>query len=112
MEVKVREDKNKAILEVVGELDFSNIEYLRQEIMRQQAKNLEIDLSKLKFMDSSGAGLLLTQARELSLKGRTLQITHIPEEIRESLELIGFFQVMATLTPGQKNARAGGPFDG
>lgn len=60
---------------------------------------LEVNLSDLTFLDSSGVGALLNGARELASQGRTLKVTNIPGEIRESMELIGFFQVMDALFP-------------
>ncbi|MDI6711268.1 MAG: STAS domain-containing protein [Bacillota bacterium] len=97
MEIRVRQKKGMAVLEVEGELDFSNVEQLRQEIQRRPEEVVEIDLHGLRFIDSSGAGMLLSQARELYRQGRTLRIVRIPDLIREDLEVIGFFRVLEVL---------------
>ncbi|ADL08285.1 anti-anti-sigma factor [Thermosediminibacter oceani DSM 16646] len=97
MEIRVRQQKGMAILEVEGELDFSNVDQLQQEIQRRPEGVVEIDLQGLRFIDSSGAGMLLNQARHFFSKGRTLKIVNIPDLIREDLEVIGFFQVMEAL---------------
>ncbi|QUL99677.1 MAG: STAS domain-containing protein [Candidatus Fermentithermobacillus carboniphilus] len=91
MEIRVHQEKGRAILEVEGELDFSTIEQLQQEIERRPEEVVEIDLQGLRFIDSSGAGMLLSQARRLYRQGRTLKIVRVPDLIREDLEVIGFF---------------------
>ncbi|QGP92032.1 STAS domain protein [Neomoorella glycerini] len=97
MEIRVNNEKEKATLLVAGELDYSNVAQLQQEIERQEAPLVEVDLKDLQFMDSSGAGMLLSQARLLSRQNRVLKITHIPANIRHDLEIIGFFRVLETL---------------
>ncbi|WP_341474019.1 STAS domain-containing protein [Desulfofundulus thermobenzoicus] len=97
MEIRVRQKKGMVILEVEGELDFSNVEQLQQEIQRRPEEVVEIDLQGLRFIDSSGVGMLLSQVRHLYKQGRTLKIVHIPDFIREDLEVIGFFQVLEVL---------------
>lgn len=97
MEIKVRQEKGMVTLEVEGELDFSNVEQLQREIQRRTEEVVEIDLQGLRFIDSSGAGMLLSQARQLYKQGRTLRIVRIPELIREDLEMIGFFRVLEVL---------------
>lgn len=97
MEIKVRQNEGMVTLEVEGELDFSNVEQLQEEIQRRTEEVVEIDLQGLRFIDSSGAGMLLSQARHLYKQGRTLRIVRIPELIREDLEMIGFFRVLEVL---------------
>lgn len=97
LEIKVNKEKEKATLLVAGELDYSNVAQLQQEIARQEAPVVEVVLKDLQFMDSSGAGMLLGQARLLSRQNRVLKITHIPANIRHDLEIIGFFRVLETL---------------
>lgn len=94
LEIRVRQQNEKVVLEVKGELDFSNVDELQQEIQRRSEEVIEIDLQELRFIDSSGAGMLLNQARQLYSQGRTLRIVNIPDLIREDLEVIGFFQVL------------------
>jgi len=97
VEIRARQQKGMAILEVEGELDFSNVEQLQQEIQRRPEEVVEIDLQGLRFIDSSGAGMLLSQARHLYRQGRTMRIVRIPDLIREDLEVIGFFRVLEVI---------------
>lgn len=101
MEIKKRQVGDRATLWVAGELDFTSAGILEAEMAAQTARILEINLSGLTFLDSSGVGALLNGARELASKGCTLKVTNIPDEIRESMELIGFFQVMEALFPAE-----------
>lgn len=97
MEIRVRQKNGTAVLEVEGELDFSNVERLQQEIQLRPEEVVEVDLQGLRFIDSSGAGMLLSQARHLYKQGRALKIVRVPDHIREDLEVIGFFRVLALL---------------
>lgn len=97
VEIKVRQQEGVTALEVDGELDFSNVEELQREIQRQSVKLLEVDLQGIRFIDSSGVGMLLSQARLLNQQGRTLRIVGIPDHIKEDLEVIGFFRVLEVL---------------
>lgn len=97
MEIKVRQQQGKAVLQIEGELDFSNVEQLQQEIQQRAEEVVEVDLHGLQFIDSSGVGMLLSQARLFYKEGRTLRIVRIPSLIREDLEVIGFFRVLEVL---------------
>ncbi|MBF7084010.1 STAS domain-containing protein [Desulfallas sp. Bu1-1] len=97
VEINIRQKKGMVSLMVKGELDFSNVDQLQQEIQRRSEEVVEVDLRGLQFIDSSGAGMLLSQARLLYKQGRTLRIVNIPGLIREDLEVIGFFRVLEVL---------------
>ncbi|HBT20005.1 MAG TPA: anti-sigma factor antagonist [Peptococcaceae bacterium] len=97
MEIRLQQKDGVAIIKVLGELDYSNVEELQFEIQRCKEKVIEIDLQELQFMDSSGSGMLLNQARKLHEQGRILRIVRIPDHIKEGLEIIGFFKVLEVL---------------
>ncbi|MBZ4653640.1 MAG: anti-anti-sigma factor [Peptococcaceae bacterium] len=97
MEIRIYQKEGMAVLELEGEMDFSNVEQFQQEIQRRPEEVVEVDLQGLRFIDSSGVGMLLSQARYLHRQGRTLRFVRIPGLIREDLELIGFFRVLEAL---------------
>lgn len=97
VEIKVRQQKGITALQVDGELDYSNVEELQREIQRQPVELVEIDLQEIRFIDSSGVGMLLSQAGIFNKQGRTLRIVGIPDHIKEDLEVIGFFRVLEVL---------------
>ncbi len=90
---------NRTILRVSGELDFSNVDDLQEQIQTQLTGTVEVDLSGLTFMDSSGMGMLLNVARKLASRGQVMSVTNIPVEIRESMALVGFFHILGDLFP-------------
>ncbi|NLO89603.1 MAG: STAS domain-containing protein [Clostridia bacterium] len=97
VEIRLQHRDGVAVIKVLGELDYSNVEKLEFEIKRRWEKVIEIDFGNMRFIDSSGVGMLLNQARRLHKQGRTLRIVNIPDFIRENLEIIGYFQVMECL---------------
>lgn len=98
MYIRKRKTLGDVILELSGELDYSNVVELKNEVMaEQEAGRVVVDMAGLDFIDSSGIGMLLVLARELSGQNRVFEVINIPESIRESMALIGFFQVMEAI---------------
>ncbi|MGE5588365.1 MAG: STAS domain-containing protein [Clostridia bacterium] len=99
MEVQREQVDSRTILRVSGELDFSNVDDLQEEIETQVAGTVEVDLSGLAFMDSSRMGMLLNVARKLASRGQVPSVSNIPVEIRESMALVGFLHILEDLFP-------------
>jgi stage II sporulation protein AA (anti-sigma F factor antagonist) len=52
-------------------------------------KKLELDFSKVSFMDSSGIGLIMGRYRAVGLVGGELKIKNVPENLSRIIELSG-----------------------
>lgn len=76
-----------------GEIDQHTSKSLRQEIDSQtealRPQNLSLDFSNVKFMDSSGIGLIMGRFRQMTLLGGRLNITNLPENIKRVINLAG-----------------------
>ncbi|MBQ9673743.1 MAG: STAS domain-containing protein [Ruminococcus sp.] len=76
-----------------GEIDQHTSKSIRQEIdSRTEALRpnlLCLDFSKVRFMDSSGIGLIMGRFRQMSLIGGRLKITNLPENIDRIVKLSG-----------------------
>ena len=69
---------------------MGNIKFLKSEIMyiaEREERNIEIDFTSVHFLDSSGIGLLLALYKYQNTKGKTLRLTHVPEQISRVLQL-------------------------
>ncbi len=91
----VRQNLQDGILTIAvsGEIDHHNARTIRSQIDESlyyyRSKNVQLDLSDVTFMDSSGLGLILgrfTLAREL---GGELKIVDPSENVSKILELAG-----------------------
>ncbi|MCG2654021.1 MAG: STAS domain-containing protein [Hydrogenophaga sp.] len=72
------------------------LEQLGTALASQTASTLQIDASGLEVCDSSAVAVLLELRRRLLAQGKTLQVTHIPQRLRDLVGLYG----MSELLPG------------
>ena len=72
------------------------LEQLDTALARQTPTTLQIDASSLEVCDSSAVAVLLELRRRLMAQGKTLQVHHIPQRLRDLVGLYG----MSELLPG------------
>ena len=79
----------------VEELDASNAEELKRDIAPLLATNprLVLDLSRLRFVDSSGLGAFLSCLRKLNAKGGDLKLAGLAKPVRAIFELVRLHRV-------------------
>src|ERR1039457_1234920 len=96
MEIAVDKMGDIAVAEVpVEELDASNSpEFKRDMAPVLQANNkLVLDLSRLRFVDSSGLGALLSCLRQLSAKSGDLKLCGMSKQVRALFELVRMHRI-------------------
>lgn len=76
-----------------GEIDHNRAANLRTAIDSQintlRPDFLELDFSKVSFMDSSGIGLIMGRYRSMGLIGGKLKVINVPENISRVISLSG-----------------------
>lgn len=76
-----------------GEIDHNRAANMRRTIDSQlsalRPHRLELDFSKVSFMDSSGIGLIMGRYRSVGLIGGELKVINIPQGIRRIIDLSG-----------------------
>ena len=76
-----------------GEIDKHTSTSLRQEIDSQtealRPQKLSLDFSNVKFMDSSGIGLIMGRFRQMSLIGGKLEVVNLPLNLKRMVNLAG-----------------------
>ncbi len=84
-------DQGNLIITLNEELDMNSCKYLRTiidgYIMRYQPKDFVLDLSSVKFMDSSGIGLIMGRYNLLRLIDSNMTIINPTSNIKRILEL-------------------------
>jgi stage II sporulation protein AA (anti-sigma F factor antagonist) len=66
-----------AVLRCLGEIDLSNVDYLRQSLdasIQLPVPEVEVDLREVSFLDSSAIDALVGACHELAGQGRTLRV--------------------------------------
>lgn len=81
-----------------GDLDHHSAEKVRSEleelIANQKVKKLVLDLSKLKFMDSSGIGVVLGRYKTLSKRGGTVAVSQPAPHVNRIFAMSGIYQII------------------
>ncbi len=89
--MRYKYDNGNLSIKLEEELDMNSCKVLRNimdgYIMKYQPREVEIDLSKVQFMDSSGIGLLMGRYNLTKLIDANLVITNPSNSIKRILEL-------------------------
>lgn len=76
-----------------GEIDHHSATDMRVAIDGQtqihKPKMLQLDFSGVKFMDSSGIGLVMGRYRNMQLIGGKLRVINIPNNLKKMFEISG-----------------------
>ena len=88
--IETLRDDGVARLVVHGELDLGTSPQLEEAIARAaSAKRIDVDLSNMGFMDSSGLAVLLSARKNAETEGRELHVGGVNEHVRRLLDLTG-----------------------
>ncbi|HTR38800.1 MAG TPA: STAS domain-containing protein [Bryobacteraceae bacterium] len=79
----------------VDELDASNSGEFKRDIapVLQAQTKLVLDLSQLRFVDSSGLGAMLSCLRQLSARGGDLKLCSMSKQVRALFELVRMHRI-------------------
>lgn len=96
----------------VDELDASNAGEFKRDIapVLQAHTKLVLDLGRLRFVDSSGLGAMLSCLRQLSAKNGDLKLCRMSRQVRSLFELVRMhriFEIYGTREEAVAAFRAG-----
>ncbi len=93
MNVKTVFDKGELTALLFGEIDHHTARdirrYIDAEIEQLHPSVLSLDFRRVKFMDSSGIGLIMGRYRMMQLVGGKVELINIPEHLERIIELSG-----------------------
>lgn len=96
MEIAVDQIGSIAVATVpVDELDVSNAGEFKRDIapVLQANTRLVLDLSRLRFVDSSGLGAMVSCLRQLSAKSGDLKLCGMSKQVRGLFELVRMHRI-------------------
>jgi anti-sigma B factor antagonist len=96
MEVAVNKTGDVGIAVVpVDELDASNAPEFKRDMtpVLDSGPKLILDLSRVRFVDSSGLGAMLSCLRHLSSKGGDLKLCCMSKQVQTAFELVRMHRV-------------------
>lgn len=98
MELICKTTGRALLAEMRGELDHHNAARVREELESRFAaagmRNLIFDLSQLRFMDSSGLGILIGRYKTVSALGGQVRIAAPSEQADKLLRLAGIHKII------------------
>lgn len=83
-------DKEKGTVRITGEVDFTNSPEVRQwlkEFCSETQGGLEVDLSNLEYIDSSGLAILIEVRKHLMSSNRTIRIVGASSQVQKLFTL-------------------------
>jgi anti-sigma B factor antagonist len=92
----------------VEELDASNAGEFKREIasLLDAHAKLVLDLTRLRFVDSSGLGAFISCLRKLNAKGGDLKLCSMSKQVRAVFELVRMHRVFDILATKEEAVRA------
>src|SRR5579859_7196492 len=111
MEMAVENVSEVAVAVVpVEELDASNVAEFKRDMapILETQRELVLDLRRLRFVDSSGMGAILSCLRQLSAKGGDLKLCGMTRQVRTVFELVRMHRIFDIHERVEEAARAFG----
>lgn len=95
----------------VEELDASNAEEFKRDMAPLVAANtkLVVDLSRLRFVDSSGLGAFISCLRGVNAKGGDLKLCGMSKQVQAVFELVRMHRVFDIRDTSEEAVQAFGP---
>jgi anti-sigma B factor antagonist len=92
----------------VEELDAGNVGEFKRDIapLLEAHSSLVLDLSRLRFVDSSGLGAFISCLRKLNAKGGDLKLCGMTKQVRAVFELVRMHRVFDILATKEDAVRA------
>ncbi len=76
-------------VELVGEYDLSRHDELLGAVLSSTTADVvNVDMSGVEFIDSSGLGALIRAQARLDLEGRRLRLVDLPDRVRRLVEML------------------------
>lgn len=98
MEITCKRSGKTLIVALEGELDHHTAEKVRtrldMEIVSAGTKNMIFDLSKVRFMDSAGIGVIVGRHKNIARLGGRTAVACMNPQTRKILELTGFSNII------------------
>lgn len=97
MDFRVEKIGDVAIVSLPGDvLDASNTQEFKQNIepILESNSRVVLDMTEMRFIDSSGCGALLSCLRKLKTRGGDLRLLHVSKIVRGAFKLIRLDQIL------------------
>jgi len=90
--LRTEQSEERTILHVGGEFDLevaSQVRAALQPLIEQTDRRITLDLRQLKYIDSTGIGILISAAKALHARDIPLGVEQVPSHIRKLFDMTG-----------------------
>ena len=91
-------NRNTLTVHLAGELDQREAAAIRRELDELledgQIRRLVFDLSRLRFMDSSGIGLIIGRYKRLRCRNGSVAVTGVDDRMNRIFDMAGLYQLI------------------
>ncbi len=102
MDIKYRNYNNVLYVMLIGELDEHTAKYTSKTLDDLFASTISrqiiIDLSEMKFMDSTGIGVLIGRYKKMKAKGVSIFISNPSYHAEKIFKLTGLYEIMPKIS--------------
>jgi anti-sigma B factor antagonist len=101
LDAETWDDKGRTVVELSGELDLFTAPVLRDVLLRLTGDGkhfLAVEMSGLRFLDSSGLGVLVGATKRAVAGGGGLCLVGAPQRMLKTLTITGLLRVMPAFT--------------
>jgi len=99
MALKFSTKEDCLVVEILGEIDHHSAADLKERITKEYergaVRNIELDFSKVTFMDSSGVGMIIGRFKDTEKRGGTLYASGLNGELERLFELSGLHKIVS-----------------
>jgi anti-sigma B factor antagonist len=84
--------RNAKLVRFIGDLDATNVETVIEKtfnLLNDGFVNIVADFEKLRYVNSTGLGILLHFSKSAKEKGGSFKIANVNENVYEIIEIIG-----------------------
>ena len=108
---EIRREEKHALVLLSGELDASTAGQLYEqlaELTRDGVVHVDLDLSGLEFMDSTGLSVVVAEHKRTNASGGELMILSPQSQVRRLLEITGLTGILQ-IRPDEQDGTLGDP---
>ena len=90
MNIEINENNDSVNIIVNGDIEMMSIKDFKSKLLNVGEtvdKDVEIDLSNVNYIDSSGVGVLISLLKRQKSKGKSLNITKVSPKVLNVLKL-------------------------
>ncbi len=90
MEIEINENDDNVLITVSGDIEMMTIKEFKEklfEVGQNVDKDVELDLSNVDYIDSSGVGVLISLLKLQKKKGKALKIDKVSSQVLNVLQL-------------------------